>query len=414
MKKLLFSFILFSCLAQQSLNSQSIRSVLMNPPATDDGLEYFEITGTAGTALTNLYFIAIEGDGNGSGSIDLVLSLGTLSLGSNGLLLWRDANTVILPAPSAETTVNVSNFTDIENGSNTFMIVQANTAPTVGTDLDTNNDGTFDVTLPWTSVLSAVSVVENDGASNYAFADEVGGTVVGPYVGYNPDFVAFDGTQWVAGDILGSGSGPYSVDPTRNNISGTYAATLTPGNTTSPLPVSLLYFFAEVLNNETVYLHFATESERNSAYFEIERSSDGKLFVSVGQLKSTGEPNGKAIYQFTDKLPLTGQSFYRIKQVDNDGSATYSPLRSVELKPTSVVLYPVPAVDVLQVRFERELPTETRWELVDGSGRVVKFGMIQAEVKDGSVNIADVAAGVYTLILSNEHQVLLQKQISKQ
>lgn len=414
MRKLLFSFILFSCLAQQSLKSQSIRSVLMNPPGTDEGLEYFEITGTAGASLTNMYFIAIEGDGNGSGTIDLVLSLGTLSLGSNGLLLWRDANTVILPAPSAETTVNVLNFTDIENGSNTFMIVQANTAPTVGTDLDTNNDGTFDVTLPWTSVLSAVSVVENDGANNYAFADEVGGTVVGPYVGYNPDFVAFDGTQWVAGDILGSGSGPYTVDPTRNNISGTYAATLTPGNTTSPLPVSLLYFFAEVLNNETVHLRFATESERNSAYFEIERSSDGKLFVSVGQLKSTGEPNGKATYQFADKLPLTGQSFYRLKQVDNDGSATYSAMRSVELKPTSVVLYPVPAGDILQVRFERELPSETNWQLVDANGRVVKSGMIQAEVTQGFVNISEVPASVYALILRNEHQVLLQKQISKQ
>ncbi len=413
MNKKLFTCIALWCLTQQFLSAQSIRSVLMNPPGTDDGLEYFEIQGTAGASLTNLYFIAIEGDGTGAGAVDLVLSLGSLSLGSNGLLLWRDAATVISPAPSAETTVNVSNFTDIENGSNTFMLVQATTAPTVGTDYDTNNDGTLDVTLPFT-VISAVSVIENDGANNYGYADEVGGTVLGPFVGYNPDFLAFDGTQWVAGDILGSGSGPYSVDPTRNNISGTYSAILTPGNGTSPLPVSFLYFWAKVLDG-VVQLEFATEREENNAYFDIERSNDGISFAVIGQLSGAGTNNTPSKYQYTDEQPLVGRSFYRLRQVDTDNKDTYSPLRSVELAQPDFSVFPQPVADVLQVVPGIKMPTETNWFLCDVNGSVIATGNIPEEQQTPvTIQMGAVPPGVYILTFKNDRVAFSSQKIVKQ
>ena len=83
----------------------------VNPPGTDNGQEFFELCGDAGESLSGLKLIIIEGDGTGAGSIDAILDLGSFSLGSNGLFLWRDSSSVIdtspteyRPSPSVATT----------------------------------------------------------------------------------------------------------------------------------------------------------------------------------------------------------------------------------------------------------------------------------------------------------------------
>jgi hypothetical protein len=92
---------------------------LLDSPGTDDGREYFEISGPAGASLDGLFLLEIEGDGGASGVIDGVFDLTGLSLGSNGLLLLRDQEMipvgelmvpgVLNPAPAAETTVYYEN-----------------------------------------------------------------------------------------------------------------------------------------------------------------------------------------------------------------------------------------------------------------------------------------------------------------
>jgi hypothetical protein len=156
-------------------------------PGADNGKEFFELLGTPGASLADLWFLSIEGDTSAMGVIDKAINLSAFSLGANGLLLWRDSVDVLNPAPHAQTTVAVGDFdTDIENGSNTYAIVRNYTGYVPGPgennvanqwDIDANNDGTIgDVQtvggaaqggLPWTEVLDAVGWIDADTDINY-------------------------------------------------------------------------------------------------------------------------------------------------------------------------------------------------------------------------------------------------------
>lgn len=215
-----------------------INELLVNPPSSDNGSEFIELLSTTGgvEAMTGLWFLAIEGDGTNAGSIDVALSLNSFSTGTNGLFLWRDNAAVLSPAPAAATTLNVADFNpDIENGSNTYLIVSGFTG-SVGNDLDTDNDGVIDVTLPWTTTVDAVGFVENDGAANVQYATALGGISFGGISEvFTPDaFNRFQNGQPRWFDVLGSAPGPWTADAT--NLSGPMPPnfTLTPG---SPNPV---------------------------------------------------------------------------------------------------------------------------------------------------------------------------------
>lgn len=219
-------------LAGVAAAAPAFNEILINPPGSDDGIEFIEIKGAASEALTNITFLAIDGDGTSAGVIDLAIDLSAQSCGTNGLLLVRDSATALTPASDAATNVFVasalSGATDIENGSNTYLLVTGFTGST-GTDLDTNDDGTLDVTLPWTSVISAVALIENDGSANVAYAAALGGTNFGPNAGFNADVLFFNPTDgWIGCDILGTGTGPFTFDTTRTSDAD-YAGNVTPG-----------------------------------------------------------------------------------------------------------------------------------------------------------------------------------------
>lgn len=91
---------------------------------------------------------------------------------------------------------------------------------------------------------------------------------------------------------------------------------------TSTLPITLSYFKASVQEERGILL-WQTISEVNNDYFTIERSKDGKQFHVIGTIKGVGNSNKVLDYEFIDSKPLTGQSFYRLKQTDFDGQFEY-------------------------------------------------------------------------------------------
>jgi hypothetical protein len=90
-----------------------------------------------------------------------------------------------------------------------------------------------------------------------------------------------------------------------------------------PLPVTLVYFKvkANSLSNATT-LEWLTASEKNNAYFAVEKSLDGKTFAEAGRVTGRNAANG-GMYAFEDKN-TAGRAYYRLKQVDLDGTFTYS------------------------------------------------------------------------------------------
>jgi len=121
------------------------------------------------------------------------------------------------------------------------------------------------------------------------------------------------------------------------------------GGSPSPLPVVLTSFAATAGASGTVRLAWATASEVNSKAFEVERSVDGVAFAKLGTLAAAGTTATPRVYAFTDVALPAGASrlYYRLRQVDLDGMAHYSPVRAVALAEASaragLSLYPNPA-----------------------------------------------------------------------
>jgi hypothetical protein len=91
-----------------------------------------------------------------------------------------------------------------------------------------------------------------------------------------------------------------------------------------PLPVVLTSFAGQVSAAGNV-LHWNTASEANNDHFEIERSTNGQDFVQIGRTAGAGTTASTHAYQFTDAAQAT-TSYYRLRQVDFDGTFSYSPV----------------------------------------------------------------------------------------
>ena len=121
----------------------------------------------------------------------------------------------------------------------------------------------------------------------------------------------------------------------------------------APLPVELTEFAAE-RRGPAVLLTWRTASEKNSDRFEVERSPDGRRFDRVGTVPAAGISSAPRAYAFTDAALPTAASptlYYRLRQVDTDGPASYSPVRTVAgaAGATGLVLFPNPAATTVTV-----------------------------------------------------------------
>ena len=121
---------------------------------------------------------------------------------------------------------------------------------------------------------------------------------------------------------------------------------VSPLRSLQPLPVELAAFTATLAGPAAVRLAWATASEKNSQQFEVERSANGRDFERLGTVAAAGSSSSARRYELTDTNPPTRQStlYYRLKQVDLDGTFSYSPVRTVTLAGAAVgiSLYPNP------------------------------------------------------------------------
>ncbi len=138
----------------------------------------------------------------------------------------------------------------------------------------------------------------------------------------------------------------YNADPQSiaYNTEGISMSTAT-RSATAPLPVELTSFGGTVDTQNLATLRWATASERNAAYFALERSADGITFAETARVAAGGTTTRALSYRWTDAKPLTSLTYYRLRQIDADGKTQYS--NAVALAPSalsgrSVQVYPNP------------------------------------------------------------------------
>jgi len=139
----------------------------------------------------------------------------------------------------------------------------------------------------------------------------------------------------------------------------------------SPLPVTLLYFNT-ISTNRSVLVKWATATEVNSDYFNIQRSVDGLNFNDIGTIEASGVSSTRKEYVFTDELAQSGRSYYRLKAVDIDGYTEYFKISTVEVKfdeKKEMAVSPNPIEnDELKVSFNFSINENAYASVVDISG----------------------------------------------
>ncbi|TXB60608.1 lamin tail domain-containing protein [Phaeodactylibacter luteus] len=90
----------------------------------------------------------------------------------------------------------------------------------------------------------------------------------------------------------------------------------------APLPIALEFFTARAAEGQAL-LAWRTATELNNGYIAIERSGDGRSFTEIGRLNGAGTTQEPQNYRFTDRQPLPGANYYRLRQADFDGQVAY-------------------------------------------------------------------------------------------
>jgi hypothetical protein len=146
-----------------------------------------------------------------------------------------------------------------------------------------------------------------------------------------------------------------------------------------------------------VQLSWQTASEQHSAYFEVETSTDGHHYQMLGRVAAAGTSTHLRPYRFDDQPTQLGLRYYRLRQVDNDGTVSYSPVVTVQLGAASVQVFPNPTTDELTV----QLPAlgQATLSLLAADGHLLwQQHVAEAPAQQVAVpGIADLPAGLYLL-----------------
>jgi hypothetical protein len=189
----------------------------------------------------------------------------------------------------------------------------------------------------------------------------------------------------------------------------TVLGVLLPGEV--PLPVGLTAFTAQAQGASAVHLAWATASELNNVGFTVERSVDGQSFGAVGTVSGAGTSSTRHTYSLLDKqLPYGAASlYYRLRQLDADGSIRYSPVRVVQLDkatvPAQLLAYPNPAHEAVRIKLLGPA-SSAPVEVYDATGRLLRTLPAPAPGTEASLPLAGLPAGLYVLRCGAQHQRL--------
>lgn len=245
-----------------------------------------------------------------------------------------------------------------------------------------------------------------------------------PYTNFGPasyvgspaqlTIAGFDGTRWVnlsttPTNAITASTVTVTV-PTGTDLNPYQALALASTSTANPLPVELSAFTA-VKKQGDGWLKWTTASERNAAFFEVQVSTTGERWQTLGQISATGSTSTPHSYAFTDQnYSRYGAAtvYYRLRQVDRDGTGQFSPVRSLlaDAAAWTLTAYPNPYAQDLSAQITGGESGPVSLVLLDAAGHAVLRQRV-AEVSGTQVIALDAAtlpAGTYLLrVQQNGH-----------
>jgi hypothetical protein len=162
---------------------------------------------------------------------------------------------------------------------------------------------------------------------------------------------------------------------------GDYVYTTTQSVALGTLPITLASFEAiQTANPSIVLLKWQTATEANTSLFELQGSSNGTDWSSVGSVSAKGHSANLLSYTFEDNRIIhraTGANYYyRIKVIDKDGRYQYTDVKSIHLKNPAITIYRTSASvtnanTAINFRVLNNVSNTIRLSVVDASGRLL-------------------------------------------
>jgi len=128
--------------------------------------------------------------------------------------------------------------------------------------------------------------------------------------------------------------------------------------TVVPLPVELITFKGHLFNNRAE-IQWETAWERDASHFEVQRSTDLKEFITLQTLQAAGDTRERTRYTYIDPHPLPDVGYYRLRQIDRDGTFMYSKTISIinDSEVPQIWLYENPTSHI-HLRLHKLQPTD--------------------------------------------------------
>ncbi len=160
-----------------------------------------------------------------------------------------------------------------------------------------------------------------------------------------------------------------------------------------------------VKKQAAIQLNWATASEQNTSHFEVERSSDGINFSTIGQVTAAGQSNSKKEYVFNDTRPMPATNFYRLRMVDIDNKFTLTRIVAVKNSTdnNTIQLFPNPVTDLLQLQIPASRRETATLSVSTLTGQVVYQRQLQLNEGNNAFSIpaAQFAPGQYYIIVNS-------------
>jgi hypothetical protein len=182
-----------------------------------------------------------------------------------------------------------------------------------------------------------------------------------------------------------------------------YEVVLPSLTTAAILPVRLTDFSVKK-DGKKVILAWSTASEQNSERFEVERSSDGRAWNTIAEVKGNGTSNEVHNYNSYDEKPFKGINYYRLKQYDIDGHFYTSQIKSLKFEENwrTVTVSPNPAKSMIDFKLENINVSNVSVSLVNANGMQIHREVIST-LEGGKVYrlnfLRKLTPGIYVLNL---------------
>lgn len=215
---------------------------------------------------------------------------------------------------------------------------------------------------------------------------------------------SFNSSTPIAGAIRVSGN-LYRFDGV-NTEDANYFTLGTINPIVTPLPITLLDFTAKK-EGRTVVLNWATASEENNDRFEIEKTMDGVNWEVFQTLKGKNHSSSIINYETVDVNPNMGTNYYRLKQIDYNGTFTHSTVRSAIFNaPIELTVYPNPSNDFVTVNRSENVTIQ----LINDLGQNISINQ-EASNESTILDVSNLNSGVYFIRIQEDGEINTRKFI---